>query len=164
MDTPDSPGTLDRIKEAAKEIENTANATATPSAPKAGITRVQVEPPVFRASEYIWLGSRSLVDLAGQATVILFLAFFLLAFFLLRHYMYNTPNDKLLFIGFMWVVLTIVFEFGLGIFVTGASWNKMLNDYNIGQGRIWIFFLVIILITPFIIKHFVSAKNKTLAS
>ena len=91
-------------------------------------------------------------------------AFFLLAYFLLRHYMYNTPNDKLLFIGFMWVVLTIVFEFGLGIFVTGASWNKMLNDYNIGQGRIWIFFLVIILITPFVIKYFVSAKNKRLAA
>ena len=91
-------------------------------------------------------------------------AFFLLAFFLLRHYMYNTPNDKLLFIGLMWVVLTIVFEFSLGIFVTGASWNKMLNDYNIGQGRIWIFFLVIILITPFIIKHFVPAKNKRLAA
>ena len=91
-------------------------------------------------------------------------AFFLLAFFLLRHYMYNTPNNKLLLIGLMWVALTIVFEFGLGIFVTGASWNKMLNDYNIGQGRIWIFFLVIILITPFIIKHFVPAKNKRLAA
>jgi len=91
-------------------------------------------------------------------------AFFLLAFFLLRHYMYNTPNDKLLFIGLMWVVLTIVFEFSLRIFVTGASWNEMLNDYNIGQGRIWIFFLVIILITPFVIKYFVSAKNETLAS
>ena len=91
-------------------------------------------------------------------------AFFLLAFFLLRHYMYNTPNDKLLFIGLMWVVLTIVFEFSLGIFVTGASWNEMLNDYNIGQGRIWIFFLVIILITPFVIKYFVSAKNKRLAA
>ena len=91
-------------------------------------------------------------------------AFFLLAFFLLRHYMYNTPNDKLLFIGLMWVVLTIVFEFSLGIFVTVASWNEMLNDYNIGQGRIWIFFLVIILITPFVIKYFVSAKNKRLAA
>jgi len=79
VDTPDNSGTLDRIKEAAKEIENTANATATPSAAKAGVTRVQVEAPVFRVSEYIWLGSRSLVDLAGQATVILFLAFFLLA-------------------------------------------------------------------------------------
>jgi len=79
VDTPDSSGTLDRIKEAAKEIENTANATATPATAKAGVTRVQVEAPVFRASEYIWLGSRSLLDLAGQATVILFLAFFLLA-------------------------------------------------------------------------------------
>ena len=79
IDTSDSPGTLDRIKEAATEIEKTANATATPSAPKAGVTRVQVEAPAFRASEYIWLGSRSLLDLAGQAIVILFLAFFLLA-------------------------------------------------------------------------------------
>jgi len=91
-------------------------------------------------------------------------AFILLAYFLLRHCIYNTPNDKLLLIGLMWLALTIVFDFGLGIFVTGASWSEMLNDYNIGQGRIWIFFLVIILITPFIIKHFVSAKNKTLAS
>jgi membrane protease YdiL (CAAX protease family) len=91
-------------------------------------------------------------------------AFFLLAYFLLRHYIYNTPNDKLLLIGLTWVALTIVFEFGLGIFVTGASWSEMLYDYNLRQGRIWIFFLVIILITPIIIKYFVSAKNKRLAA
>ena len=75
----DNAGTLDSIKAAAKEIEQTANATASPSAPKTGVTRVQVEAPVFRVSEYIWLGSQSLLGLAGQATVVLFLAFFLLA-------------------------------------------------------------------------------------
>jgi len=79
VDSADNAGTLDSIKEAAKEIEKTANATATPSAPKTGVTRVQVEAPVFRVSEYIWLGSQSLLGLAGQATVVLFLAFFLLA-------------------------------------------------------------------------------------
>jgi len=88
-------------------------------------------------------------------------AFIVLAYYLLRHCIYNISNDKLLLIGLMWVVLTIMFEFGLGIFVTGASWSEMLYDYNIGQGRIWIFFLVIILITPFIIKHFVSAKTRS---
>lgn len=86
--------------------------------------------------------------------------FILFAYLLLRYYLYKTSNDKLLLIGLMWVTLTLVFEFGLGIFVTGASWTEMLYDYNIGQGRIWVFFLVTIFLTPLLIKAIVSAKTK----
>ena len=75
----DGTGTLDRLKQAASEIEKTAEATATPSPPKAGVTRVQVEPPRFRISDYFLLGSQGIAELAAQATVILFLVYFLLA-------------------------------------------------------------------------------------
>ena len=87
-------------------------------------------------------------------------AFIVLAYFLLRHHLYHIPNNQLLLIGLMWVSFTILFEFGLGIFVTGASWSEMLYDYNIRQGRIWVFFLVTIFVTPALIKSFVSAKRK----
>jgi len=71
--------TLDRIKEAASEIEKTAEVTAGPTPAKAGVTRVQVEPPRFRISDYLLPGSRGVAALAGEVTVVLFLIYFLLA-------------------------------------------------------------------------------------
>jgi predicted PurR-regulated permease PerM len=79
FDDADNADALDRLKQAASEIEKTAEVTATPSPPKAGVTRVQVEPPRFRISDYVLPGSKSIVVLAGEATVILFLVYFLLA-------------------------------------------------------------------------------------
>lgn len=76
---PGSSDTLDRIKEAASELEKTAEATAGPTPSKAGVTRVQVEPPRFRISNYLLPGSRGAAALLGEATVILFLVYFLLA-------------------------------------------------------------------------------------
>jgi len=61
------------------KIEKTAEVTSGPVSPKAGVTRVQVEPPRFRISNYLLPGSRGLAVLAGEITVILFLVFFLLA-------------------------------------------------------------------------------------
>jgi hypothetical protein len=40
-------------------------------------------------------------------------------------------------IGALWAVLTIAFEFGLGLFVTGDSLSVLLDNYNIGSGRLW---------------------------
>ena len=71
--------TLERIKEAASEIEKTAEATAGTTPSKAGVTRVQVEPPRFRISDYLLPGSRGVASMVGEATVILFLVYFLLA-------------------------------------------------------------------------------------
>ena len=39
-------------------------------------------------------------------------------------------------VGFLWVVLTLVFEFGLGI-VQGRSWAEMLMPYTFKDGNIW---------------------------
>jgi predicted PurR-regulated permease PerM len=79
LDEGDGSSALDRIKQAATEIEKTAEATASISPAKAGVTRVQVEPQRFRVSDYFLLGSRGLAELAAQATVVLFLVYFLLA-------------------------------------------------------------------------------------
>jgi predicted PurR-regulated permease PerM len=70
--------TLKKVEEAARELEKTAaEATRTPQAPS-GVQRVQVVEPAFRG-DYIWWGSMGMVGFASEATMILFLAYFLMA-------------------------------------------------------------------------------------
>jgi hypothetical protein len=43
----------------------------------------------------------------------------------------------LLRIGLLWGLLTVVFEFGLGHFVSGLRGEEMLADYDLAAGRLW---------------------------
>lgn len=87
------------------------------------------------------------------STVIACATFILLAYFLLKHEVVNQTTNMLLLIGLMWILMTIVFEFGFGHWVAGHSWEKLLHDYNILKGRVWILFLLNSLITPLLIKR-----------
>ena len=52
-------------------------------------------------------------------------------------------------IGVIWLILTIGFEFGFGYFMVGHSWEKLLADYNILNGRVWSLFLIWMTVMPF---------------
>ena len=52
-----------------------------------------------------------------------------------------------LFIGFIWTVLTISFEFSLGR-LNNKSWSLLLQDYNVGKGHIWPIFLTSLFLMP----------------
>ncbi|MCE7986980.1 MAG: hypothetical protein DYG89_37885 [Caldilinea sp. CFX5] len=41
--------------------------------------------------------------------------------------------------GVLWMVLTVAFEFLFGHYVVGDSWSKLLYDYNLLAGRLWLF-------------------------
>jgi len=71
------PGTMDRLQEAAKEIDKTAAEATGPETNARGVTQVQVIEP-FRASDYLVWGSMGAVMLVGQGVMILFLTYFLL--------------------------------------------------------------------------------------
>ncbi len=53
------------------------------------------------------------------------------------------------FTGFLWVLLTVVFEFSLGR-LTNKSWEYLLADYNIFAGRIWLIFLLCLFVVPYL--------------
>jgi len=74
-----SSGPLDKIKEAATEIQKTADAATGPAAPKAGVTPVEVEQTRFHVSDFIWTGSVGFAGVIIQAGVVVFLVYFLLA-------------------------------------------------------------------------------------
>jgi hypothetical protein len=50
-------------------------------------------------------------------------------------------------VGLFWVALTLVFEFSLGR-ATGASWSRLLSDYNPAQGGFMLLGLFVMFIAP----------------
>lgn len=55
-----------------------------------------------------------------------------------------------LVIGGMWLILTILFEFVFGHYVIGHPWPRLLHDYNLRQGRVWLLVLVWTALAPYL--------------
>jgi hypothetical protein len=53
-------------------------------------------------------------------------------------------------LGCFWLVLTVLFEFGAGHYLFKNSWEKLLADYNIFKGRIWVLVLLATLFAPYL--------------
>lgn len=45
-------------------------------------------------------------------------------------------------IGALWLVLTVAFEFLAGHYLFGHSWNRIIADYNVFGGRVWVLVLL----------------------
>ena len=54
------------------------------------------------------------------------------------------------FVGFSWLIATVLFEFGFGHFVFGHDWSKLVADYNIFNGRLWLLFLTWVTVMPYV--------------
>ena len=71
---------VDKVQRAAVQLETLANEP--PAPPKKGapaVMRVQIETPKSEAQSYLWIGTLGFAGMVGQATIVLFLAYFLLA-------------------------------------------------------------------------------------
>lgn len=51
-------------------------------------------------------------------------------------------------VGALWLALTIAFEFLFGHWVAGHSWARLLQDYELHRGRLWIGVLLVTLSAP----------------
>ncbi len=77
----DPSGTaLDKVQQAAVQLQKATLEGAPPSPPpERGVTRVQIEPKHFELKEYLWTSTPRLLSGLGQATLVLLMAYFLLA-------------------------------------------------------------------------------------
>ncbi len=73
-----SVGALGKVQEAAAEIQKAADGGGASTSTR-GVTKVQIEKPKFDVQNYFLSGTLGLAALVGQATVVFFLTFFLLA-------------------------------------------------------------------------------------
>jgi hypothetical protein len=53
-------------------------------------------------------------------------------------------------VGILWLILTLAFEFLFGHFVAKHSWEKLLSNYNIFKGNLWILILIWTAIVPLV--------------
>ena len=97
---------------------------------------------------------------ANQISVAPLIALLGLYFWILqRRWPLSTTRDALS-VGAIWVVLSVLFEFGFGHFVEGDSWADLLDNYDVSQGNIWILILLWIAVGPAIVRA-VTAERST---
>jgi len=70
-----------------------------------------------------------------------------------RFWPIESPSQAMA-IGFFWLVMTVIFEFGFGHFIAGHPWEKLTADYNLLEGRVWTLFLIWVAILPLLVFKF----------
>jgi hypothetical protein len=53
-------------------------------------------------------------------------------------------------IGGLWFGLTVAFEFLAGHYLFGNPWSRLLEDYNVLRGRVWVLVLLTTALAPFL--------------
>jgi predicted PurR-regulated permease PerM len=69
---------LGTVQKAAAQLEQAAQEAGTPSPTARGVQRVQIEKPRFDIQDHLWNSTLGLASLIGQATIVVFLTYFLL--------------------------------------------------------------------------------------
>lgn len=86
---------------------------------------------------------------AHQVSTLLLMVFLgIYIFFVTKKYP-PLSTKQALWIGLLWFVLTLGFEFGFGRF-RGISWTNLLESYNIFNGQLWLLVPIWILISPYL--------------
>jgi len=81
------------------------------------------------------------------STAILCAAIILVAWFSMS-WIGPKHGHEALEVGIVWVALTVAFELLAGHYVFGNSWERLIADYNVFRGRIWILVLLANLFAP----------------
>ena len=84
------------------------------------------------------------------STIIFMILIVVVTYVILRYSHLQLSDSEALFMGCIWFISTILFEFIAGHYVFGNSWEKLLADYNILEGRIWSLVLVTTFFAPYV--------------
>lgn len=60
---------------------------------------------------------------------------------------------RFMLIGLLWLVLTLAFEFGLGLLIQGKSLASVLEAYRFKDGNLWPIILLAVAIAPLVAAH-----------
>jgi len=53
-------------------------------------------------------------------------------------------------VGLLWMALTLAFEFLFFHYLGGHSWAELLANYDVLNGRVWVFVLIWIALAPYL--------------
>lgn len=102
----------------------------------------------------------SIGDLRSQQVGVLFGSGIILVISCILIRWLKIPNKRSqFFVGAIWVVLTVIFEFGVGALI-GYSYDRMLSDYDLTQGGLMWFGLLFMLFAPMIAAKLRAVDQK----
>jgi hypothetical protein len=85
---------------------------------------------------------------ARQIGVVIGSALILLVAYWSSRWLQVRAPGTLLWIGTLWVALTVTFEVALGRLAMNLSWERILADYDITRGGLMLFGLLFLWISP----------------
>lgn len=97
------------------------------------------------------LGARQL------STITLLILLGMYVFFILKKYP-PSSGAYALFLGVFWMLLTLGFEFGFGLY-RGNTLSNLLNDYNMMQGHIWVLIPIWLMLAPYVFLKLQTMKS-----
>jgi hypothetical protein len=88
---------------------------------------------------------------AHQFSTAILLVLFGAYFHVLQHVWPITSAEEAWLIGVAWLLMTLLFETTLGRLVAREPWRKVLADYNVLAGRVWILVPIWVLVGPWVV-------------
>lgn len=82
----------------------------------------------------------------STVSLLLFLGIYI--YFVIKIYRPQSEAESL-GIGLLWMVLTLGFEFGFGLY-RGNSWTQLLEAYNITKGHLWLLIPIWLVLAPYL--------------
>jgi hypothetical protein len=80
-------------------------------------------------------------------------------------WLHASKTLQLFQVGLLWLVLTLGFEISLGRLIFGYSWERIFADYNLSQGGLMGFGLMLLLFAPLIaaqLRGLLPSQNQNL--
>jgi cobalamin biosynthesis protein CobD/CbiB len=62
-------------------------------------------------------------------------------------------------IGIIWTILTVAFEFFMGLVLAQKPLADIMHDYNLFAGRVWVLFLVWLSLAPWVLLRISRKKS-----
>jgi hypothetical protein len=105
-----------------------------------------------------WLLPRYGDDRAHQISTLLLLALFTLYIGPVMRAWPPRSASQAWAVGGMWLVLTLAFEFSLGLY-GGLTGPEMLYDYNLFAGRLWILVPLWLALAPWVLSRTAARRR-----
>jgi hypothetical protein len=99
-----------------------------------------------------WLGMHEARQASTLLLIVLFGIYIALVF---RIWPIASLRDAIA-VGAAWLVLTLLFEFSLGYFVSNLTWPQMLEEYDLANGRLWMLVPLWVATAPYLFFRFRS--------
>ena len=95
--------------------------------------------------------ARSLPELRAHqlSTAIGAAAMGVLIWFIMLKWPPGSGREALL-VGLLWLSLTVVFEFFMGIVLRKRPWAEVIGAYDLRHGRVWVLLLLWIAVAPWL--------------